>query len=229
MMVFPEVEGWWCDADDENTFWCFNQIINGFQLIRACQDGGCKQIKCTTFSTRFLSCEEDDTILAYIEHPQSIRYEIEGKPLPEEYYAYFEFIYDKESLVFNSWFPRDQWLSLKKLTREGSHKNRLESFLNSDYQVINEWEEYDYKFDPSTMAVITKSHIYFTAEGQQYYKIPKSLNKALNDININTFTGVLHLNRKTYIAFSDCRLYYDVSTEEQMAAVGIELVDRITD
>lgn len=229
MMVFPEIEGCWCDVDDEDSYWCFEHIINGFQLIHACLDNYIKQIKYTKYYIQFFSSCEDETIMAVVEHPHSIRYEIQRKPVPEEYYAYFEFTRKEDSLIFDSWFPSEQWMPLKKLTPRNFDQDQLESLINSGYQVIYESEEDDYEIDTSTIAAITKEYIYFSAGRQQYYKIPKSRNKVLHDININSYAGIMHFDGKTYIAFSDCQLYYDVSTEEQMASAGIELVDSITD
>ena len=67
---------------------------------------------------------------------------------------------------------------------------------------------------------------------EEYFKVPKSLNDAFYDINVNDAVGILEIEidhtMKRYVAFSNFLKYYDVSTPEAMAENGIELVKSIT-
>ena len=58
--------------------------------------------------------------------------------------------------------------------------------------------------------------------------MPKSLNECLESITINDDAGVIRFGNKTYLAFDSCNLYYDVSTPQNLAALGIEIVDTVT-
>ena len=64
-----------------------------------------------------------------------------------------------------------------------------------------------------------------------YYKIPKSLNPAFDDVTINDAVGVMeteeHGEIKHYVAFPNFLQYYDVTTPEAMKRNGIEIVDKI--
>ena len=64
-----------------------------------------------------------------------------------------------------------------------------------------------------------------------YYKIPKSLNPAFDDVTINDAVGVMeteeHGEIKHYVAFPNFLQYYDVTTPEAMKRNGIEMVDKI--
>ena len=64
------------------------------------------------------------------------------------------------------------------------------------------------------------------AEGG-YYKIPKSLNDVLYDVQFGDTVGVLTIEGLVYVAFDDKSLYFDVTTEEKMRESGIEIVDVI--
>ena len=66
-----------------------------------------------------------------------------------------------------------------------------------------------------------------------FYKVPKSLNDLLDEVDFNSSVGVLSFDStsngqsSTYIAFDDFNLYYDISTSEMMAKHQIEVVDMI--
>jgi hypothetical protein len=58
--------------------------------------------------------------------------------------------------------------------------------------------------------------------------VPKNLNECLESITINDDAGIIQFENKTYLAFDTCNLYYDVSTPQKLADLGIEIVDSIT-
>ena len=62
----------------------------------------------------------------------------------------------------------------------------------------------------------------------RYYKIPKSLNDVLYDVQFGDNVGLITFASETYVAFDDKNLYYDVSSDEQMAKHGIQIVTLIT-
>ena len=98
--------------------------------------------------------------------------------------------------------------------------------MRSISKKINECSDADYIFD-CCLAALTPSHIFMDCSQGGYYKIPKSLNDVLYDVQFGDNVGVITFEGSTYVAFDDKSLYYDVTTEEKMRDSGIEVVDAI--
>ena len=78
------------------------------------------------------------------------------------------------------------------------------------------------------LAAITNEHIYIKCGEGVYYKVPKSLNDVLYDVQFGDNVGLVTFARETYVAIDDKNLYYDVSSEEKMKQHGIQIVTEIT-
>ncbi len=103
----------------------------------------------------------------------------------------------------------------------------FESLLKDDrYRRDNECGLDEYEFN-LTLAAITADHIYIQSGEGGYYRVPKSLNEALEQVTFDSNVGVIRFEDSTYVAFDDHRLYFDVTNEEKMAHSGISLVDVI--
>ena len=98
---------------------------------------------------------------------------------------------------------------------------------DDSYTKINDYQEYDYEF-ALLLSAITKYHIYIDTLDGRYYKIPKSLNECLEGIGMNDVAGMIKYRDRTYLAFENCNLYYDISTPHNLADLGIEIVDTVT-
>ena len=160
-------------------------------------------------------------------HPKFIEYLLNGKPAPNLYISYVAFDLADDQLTFEPLLEEGRWFSVRKLKRS-RHANYLEKILSNDrYEKINECKEYDYEF-VILLSAITNYHVYIDAPDGRYYKVPKSLNECLERITINDNAGVIRYGNKTYLAFDSCNLYYDVSTPQKLADLGIEIVDSIT-
>ena len=89
------------------------------------------------------------------------------------------------------------------------------------------------EFASSSIKKSTENNIYIRKDETTFYKVPKSLNDLLDEVDFNSSVGVLSFDRtpngqsSTYIAFDDFNLYYDISTSEMMAKHQIEVVDMI--
>lgn len=136
-----------------------------------------------------------------------------------------------------NWFPTK--LKLYKIPKESEL-----------YKIDAEWSKNEIDscgIFRNTLYAVTITHLYVgiindmenfspeecdTMDYEEYFKVPKSLNDAFNDINVNDAVGILEVEidhvMKRYVGFSNFLKYYDVSTLEAMAENGIELVKSIT-
>ena len=136
-----------------------------------------------------------------------------------------------------NWFPTK--LKMYKLPKESEM-----------YKIEAEWPKIEIDSDGifrKTLYAVTTTHLYVgiindmvnfsheecdSMDYEEYFKVPKSLNDAFYDINVNDAVGILEIEidhtMKRYVAFSNFLKYYDVSTPEAMAENGIELVKSIT-
>ena len=136
-----------------------------------------------------------------------------------------------------NWFPTK--LKLYKLPKESEL-----------YKIEAEWPKTEIDSDGilrKTLYAVTTTHLYvgiindmehFSPEEcdsmdyEEYFKVPKALNDAFYDINVNEAVGILEIEidntLKRYVAFPNMLKYYDVSTPEAMAENGIEFVKIIS-
>lgn len=104
----------------------------------------------------------------------------------------------------------------------------FKSLLDSSETIrVNQYAAEDYDFS-MLLAAITNEYIYINHGEGSYYKIPKSLNDVLYDVQFGDNVGLITFASETYVAFDDKNLYYDVSSEEKMAKHGIKIVTSIT-
>ena len=224
-IVFPDIEGLWVEDDVSTVFWKYEVIANGYKLRRYLLNEERKELRYTEFFMKFY--DSPDSSWAAILHPKSIEFLLSGKPTPNQYISYVAFDLTDDQLTFEPLLEEGRWFSVRKLKRS-KHANYLEKILSNDrYEKINECKEYDYEF-VILLSAITNYHVYIDASNGRYYKVPKSLNECLESITINDDAGVIRFGNKTYLAFDSCNLYYDVSTPQNLAALGIEIVDTVT-
>ena len=224
-IVFPDIEGLWVEDDVSTVFWKYEVIANGYKLRRYLLNEERKELRYTEFFMKFY--DSPDSSWAAILHPKSIEFLLSGKPTPNQYISYVAFDLTDDQLTFEPLLEEGRWFSVRKLKRS-KHANYLEKILSNDrYEKINECKEYDYEF-VILLSAITNYHVYIDAPNGRYYKVPKNLNECLESITINDDAGIIQFENKTYLAFDSCNLYYDVSTPQKLADLGIEIVDSIT-
>jgi hypothetical protein len=224
-VVSPDIEGLWVEDDASTVFWRYEKIANGYKLRRYLLNEERKELRYTEFFMKFY--DSPYSSWAAILHPKSIEFLLSGKPTPNQYISYVAFDLADDQLTFEPLLEEGRWFSVRKLKRS-KHVNYLEKVLYNDrYDKINECKEYDYEF-VILLSAITNNHVYIDAPDGRYYKVPKSLNECLESITINDDAGVILFGDKTYLAFDACNLYYDISTPQKLADLGIEIVDSVT-
>lgn len=224
-IVFPDIEGLWVEDDVSTVFWRYVKIANGYKLRRYHLNEELKELRYTEFFMKFY--DSPDSSWAAILHPKSIEYLLNGRPTPNQYISYVAFDLADDQLTFEPLFEEGRWFNVRKLKRS-KHASYLEKILRNDrYIKIDECQEYSYEFI-FQLSAITNYHVFIDTPDGHYYKVPKSLNECLESIAINDDVGVIRFGNKTYLAFDSCNLYYDVSTPQKLADLGIEIVDSVT-
>ena len=153
---------------------------------------------------------------------------LSGQPMPTALFSYQKFEIENNVLTFVAEGERKEWFSISRMIRS-AHENFFKSLLdNNDKIRVNQYATDDYEFS-MLLAAITNEHIYIKNGEGLFYKIPKSLNDVLYDVQFGDNVGLITFATETYIAFDDKNLYYDVSSEGQMAKHGIKIVTSITE
>jgi hypothetical protein len=217
----PSLDGIWTEDDSFTAFWYFEEINNGYNLYHY----ELRNEQCELAYTRyFISFHQDDNeIEAVVVHPRSISYIINSQPIPNMLFAYLNSQVSDDEIEFIAKDDNSNWFGLRHLIRS-SHAKYFLGLLGDDSRTkINECADADYAFD-CCLAALTPTHIYMDCAKGGYYKIPKSLNDVLYDVQFGDNAGIISFKGSTYVAFDDKSLYYDVTTEEKMRQLGIELV-----
>lgn len=220
-----ELDGIWTEDDSFTAFWLFEEVNNGYYLYYYKLRNEQNELAYIRYFISFHQVDEDD-IEAVVVHPKSIRFIIDGQPIPNMLFGYFNSQVSDEEISFSPRDDRSEWFSLRHLIRS-SHAKYFQGLLSDESRrKINECPDADYSFD-CCLAALTPGHIYMDCSQGGYYKIPKSLNDVLYDVQFGDNVGVITFEGSTYIAFDDKNLYFDVTTEEKMREHGIEFVEFI--
>lgn len=224
--VMPEINGIWTENDSFTSFWYFEEVSNGYNMYRYELKNDHRELRYTKFFISFYQLSDD--IVAIIVHPKAIRAMLSGQPMPTALFSYQKFEIENNVLTFVAEGERKEWFSVSHMMRS-AHENFFKSLLdNNDKIRVNQYATDDYEFS-MLLAAITNEHIFIKNGEGLFYKIPKSLNDVLYDVQFGDNVGLITFATETYVAFDDKNLYYDVSSEGQMAKHGIKIVTSITE
>lgn len=225
-IIPEEIDGIWTEDDSFTAFWFFEEVSNGFYLYHYRLRNEQRKLAYTRYFIAFH--QYDENIEAVVVHPRSVRYLITGQPIPLMLLAYQDCKFDDDGISFYPENDGNDWFRVRRLKRS-SHAKYFQGLLDDDARPkVNEHSDTDYSFD-CCLAALTPGHIYMDCSEGGYYKIPKTLNDLLYDVQIGDTVGVITFEGAVYVAFDDKSLYYDVTTTEKMRATGIEIVEEITD
>jgi len=226
MRIMPEICGIWTESNSYTSFWYFEQLANGYNMYRYELNDNRRELRYVKFFISFYL--HSDFTEAVIVHPKALRAAVSGQPMPTAFFSYQKFRIDDEGMSFEPEGVNKDWFKVARLTRS-THEKYFKSILdNNGTTKINLYAEDDYEFRMQ-LAAITNEHIYITRGEGEYYKVPKSLNDVLYDVQFGDNVGLVTFARETYIAIDDKNLYYDVSSEEKMRQYGIQIVSGITE
>lgn len=224
--IQPDVDGIWTENDSMTAFWYFEEVNNGHYLYHYKLRNGQRELAYTKYFVMFYRID-DDGIGAVVVHPRSARYMVSGQPVPTMLIAYQRCQLSQDEICLTPENDGNDWFCVSRLKRS-SHAEYLRSLMDDDAKgKINECSDTDYDFS-CCLTAITAEHIYMERSEGGYYKIPKSLNDVLYDVQFGDNVGVLTFEGAVYVAFDDKSLYYDVTTDEKMREHGIEVVGVIT-
>jgi hypothetical protein len=140
----------------------------------------------------------------------------------------------------------DRWFPNRKLFRVKEESRFNDSYygeLIEKSSLVNKYPEGDYKFD-IRLSVITHNFLYVDINEDDrtnmhaldnesqciLLKVPKELNPALQDVDINTTFGIVTMqDGSVYVGSDNHALFFEITKPEQRKKLGIELVDDIID
>ena len=107
-----------------------------------------------------------------------------------------------------------------RMKDEQQIKKRLES---ERYEKRNEFADCEYTVDYGVL-MLSHDSIYLDRKAGGLYRVPKSLDESLHLVKLEDLAGECFYKGKTFLAFDNQLLYYDVSDEEKLSALGIEVM-----
>ncbi len=225
-LIDPEVDGIWTEDDSYTAFWYFKEVVNGYYFYHYTLRNEQQELAYTKYFMAFYVNDEED-IDAMIMHPRSTQYILNSQPIPNIFLDYQTCDFDTDEIIFTPKGESKAWFDVSRL-RRSSHAKYFQSLLDDKSKVrINENSDSEYDFC-CCISAITPDYIYMPYAKGGYYKIPKSLNDVLDDVQFGDNVGLITFEGSTFVAFDDKSLYYDVTTKEKMREYGIEVVKLIT-
>ena len=221
----PEVEGVWTEDDDSTVFWQFEGIANGYNLFRYSLNSERKTLEFVKYFAKFYHTDYGPMTLVL--HPHTIHYLLTGRPLPNNLFAYLDCTFQDGVIRFTPRTVDCRWLNLRQL-QHGNNVDRFSRLLeDSRYEKTNLYPDDAYDFTLALKA-ITNDDIFIKKDEATCYKVPKALNSLLEEVTFKSTVGTIVLrgeHPRTFLAFDDSSLYYDVTTEKDRSAKGIEIVE----
>ena len=226
MRVMPEVSGIWTENDSCTSFWYLKQLANGYNMYRYELNDNRRELRYVKFFISFY--QHSDFTEAVIVHPKALRAAVSGQLIPTAFFTYQKFRLENGVMSFEPEGETKEWFKVARLIRS-SHETYFKSILEDKGPTSkNLFAEDDYEFRMQ-LAAITNEHIYIKHGEGEYYKVPKSLNDILYDVQFGDDVGLVTFARETYVIFDNKNLYYDVSSEAKMTEHGIQIVSEITE
>lgn len=219
----PDLDGIWTEDEASTVFWQFRKYDNGHSMRRYVLNSERRELSFMDFHLR---CFDDgDSIWALVMHPHLIQSIVHQTPTPNDCFANLEMTMDDEdTLTFEPKTTDSQWFHLRNLKRSSREAFFLDILENENYRQLNECPEDEYTFS-ICLAAITVEALYVQWDEENFLRVPKSLNRQLEDLHFGESTGIIRMNNgPVFLAFDDRRLYYEVTTEKQRRALGTEVV-----
>jgi hypothetical protein len=249
LVLTPDIEGIWTNIEGISTnFWKFEKIRKGYILTnfeKKSDDYGRDIIEYTRFICyiiqNILTISNFKLIRDIIQNNGNIK-----KELMVSFLVDFESVYqgkgkyriNKISLSSSSNSKPHDWFSPRLFYRvqENEHYKEYESLIDKLPLVNKNPEEY---ISRTNLALITRLFLYIpidenirmhihalNLESQStYLKVPKKLNLALQDVDLNSSFYIMVFEDKTvYVVSFDHWLFWEITTPEQRRELGIELV-----
>ena len=254
--LFPDINGIWTETEESNTnFWEFEQLTNAYFLThyeKKTDISGKSTIEYTRYECYIYIVYEK--IVFYIAHPKVGYYLVKSDTINNApkawFYADFQMAgkgnEDDEiiGIELEPFINPDGWFPVRKLFRVKEESEFNESYyrkLIEKSPLVNNYPEGDFTFKIS-LSVITREFLYVDIDEDDrtnmhasdnesqciLLKVPKELNPALKNVDINTTFGIVTMQDKSvYIGSSNHLLYYEITFPEQREKLGIELVDGV--
>ncbi len=221
------IEGIWETNSNNTEFWVWEEIANGYNLYKYSYNSSKNELLYIKYFTKFYNGE--DGIWAIIIHPKSIRYIISNKPIPNKYFSYYHVMIKDDVFSFIPFTENDKCINIFNLKKCKNQNYWNKMLKNSKVEKNNIFLNESYTFELG-LAAITENYIYINKE-TGLYQIPKKINSILDRTNFGDNIGIIRFNNgkqfKSYIAFDDYSLYFDISTPEKQRKNEIESVDYI--
>ncbi len=250
-IFFPEIDGFWTDTKEgSNVFWKFESLSNCFfltQYIKKTNSPHALELEYIRYECYIY--HEQGNIVLYIVHPKVMFDLLKRNNINNSnkawFYANFQnkknksgesFICSIElvSLInYNSWFSQKR---LYRVEKESYYKSLIEKS-----SLKNMCPEGEYSFE-IRLAAITYDYLYIVIDekDKEYMhaseaefqcgllKVPKTIHSAFQNINFQSYFGIVKLQDNTiYLGSADHLLYYEITEPEQREELGIELVDGV--
>lgn len=232
--VHLDIAGFWNECGGRPLHTCFWQIENaldaGTYFMTHWQKDGDNRLTRIRYTLWLFQADNGD-LVAYIQHPESIRHRIDGLSYGDGDHVWYRTGMpadaSPEHLPLQRLLHSCIWQQELNLTRCTDEKLlALYAGWKEQCVVVQPFRQFEYTFFPGLYAVTT-THLYISAgkEGE-YWKVPKSAYDGFDRIQIGDNVGLLQMADKTYLAFDELLLYIEI-TQSELRRYGIELVSGI--
>jgi|GEM_PF-3988386 len=216
-------------SDDKNELWEMVSKVNGQILRHFIIDRAAKTL--TYEDIELVIYEDDFGPSAFAVHPDAAIMAVRGKQAPVDKLEEFsldieEVAPGKMSLTFTP-ITTSYWLKIHRITMlDETPEEAMAPF--SDFTMVNKYPEDEYRYSVDIVAV-TREDIFIDREEGGYYKLPRSVNAALDYVDVFDNIGILELTAtgERFIAIADMNLYFNISTPDRLTKLGIEIVYEI--
>ena len=222
--IKPDIEGYWEIDGNTYVYWFIVMEEYGYLLQRREVDKGKRRYVCEVYVMRLF--DMGTYTEALISNPQVVRDFTNNTKMPYNRFGHYEMELNGNELTFEALPGNKLELHIGKMRRSKRQQQLYDMF--DRYEAISRFEGNDYVSMPALYA-ITEKHVYLKDyDDIVYYKIPKSLSPALNDVRFGDNICILqHDDGSLHAAFTECGLSYNISNEEEMRKSGISIVSDV--
>ncbi len=227
-----ELSGYWNENDGKlqgTNFWIINQEDDLMEAVKIYKD---KENNLEYTRYMFLPLDTgNDKMTVYVLHPEAMLHRIEGKTDSDYdqvwYLSNMPNCYAPTKIEMQRIIPSKHWRPSLTLTKVTDKKTQAayEAMIDS-CKIVDKYEKARYT-TYSTLYAITQTDIYIEIpNNDEYFKIPKSINEAFDNVKLDDPVGIIKINGRSYIVFDDLLIYIEIKKSE-LKKYGITRVKAI--
>lgn len=228
-----DLDGFWndCKGQPSTSFWRIERALNKGTYFATYWKKDASNDLIGLRYTLFLIEGADNSLIAYMLHPESIKHRIRGIQYTDADHVWYKTPMPVNSspnaLLFKRMMSSSVWnnnLSLYRVTNQKTID--IYKQWTNNCPIIKPYKHLEYEFHPSLQAITQDALFIQTGNEHDFFRVPKDAFDGCEKIQLEDNVGIMNMDSKQYLAFDEFLLYIP-TTKMMLKKYGITRVNKI--